>query len=307
MATATARFSSTTAERLTAVRPSYRDAMRGQSVSSARGARACSAAIAAWSPYSPGRSSAVVVHAGVAPGVAQQHQREQPACLGLVRHQLEQHAAEADRLVAQLAPDQQVRTRREVALVEDQVERCQHRAQPVRQMVVLRNLVADARRLDLALGPHEPLLHRRLTREEGARHLRSGEPAQGSQGERDARLGGERGVAAGEEQPQPVVWDRAHGLVGLLAAAQRLQLAQLLRVAPLAAQAVDRAVARGAHDPAAGIGRDSVARPALDRSGERLLHRLLGEVEVAEDPDQGCDRPPRLAPEQAVDYRAWSR
>jgi hypothetical protein len=74
-----------------------------------------------------------------------------------------------------------------------------------------------------------------------------------------------------------------------------------------APQAVDRAVARGAHDPAPGVGRDPVARPALHRRGERLLNGLLGKVEVAEDPDQGGDRPSRLTPEQAIDFRAGSR
>jgi hypothetical protein len=39
----------------------------------------------------------------------------------------------------------------------------------------------------------------------------------------------------------------------------------------------------------------------LERDHERLLDRLLGEVEVAEDADQGGDRPSRLAPEQAID------
>ena len=34
---------------------------------------------------------------------------------------------------------------------------------------------------------------------------------------------------------------------------------------------------------------------------ERVLDGLLGEVEVAQDPDQGRDRPARLLPEQAVD------
>jgi hypothetical protein len=53
-------------------------------------------------------------------------------------------------------------------------------------------------------------------------------------------------------------------------------------------------------------------RPPLQRDDEGVLHRLLREIEVAEDPDQGRDRPPRLVPEQAVDdlrrrsYRAAS-
>ena len=45
-----------------------------------------------------------------------------------------------------------------------------------------------------------------------------------------------------------------------------------------------------------------MVRPALERDDERLLDRLLGQIEVAEDADQRRDRPPRLAPEQAVDY-----
>ena len=69
----------------------------------------------------------------------------------------------------------------------------------------------------------------------------------------------------------------------------------------LAAQPVDRLVARDPGDPGAGVVGDAVARPALERDHERLLHRLLGEVEVAEDADQAGDRPPRLVPEQAVD------
>ena len=47
--------------------------------------------------------------------------------------------------------------------------------------------------------------------------------------------------------------------------------------------------------------RDAVARPALERDDEGLLHGLLGGVEVTEDADQARDRPSRLVPEQAVD------
>jgi hypothetical protein len=71
--------------------------------------------------------------------------------------------------------------------------------------------------------------------------------------------------------------------------------------AALAPQAVDRPVARGRRDPRGGIGRDAVARPALERDEERVLDRLLGAVEVAERAREDGDRLPRLAPEQAVD------
>ena len=42
-------------------------------------------------------------------------------------------------------------------------------------------------------------------------------------------------------------------------------------------------------------------REVIERHEERVLHRLLGAVEVAEDVGENGDRPSRLAPEQAVD------
>jgi hypothetical protein len=42
-------------------------------------------------------------------------------------------------------------------------------------------------------------------------------------------------------------------------------------------------------------------RPPLQRDGECLLHGLLSQVEVAQDPDEGRDRLPLLLPKQAVD------
>jgi len=43
--------------------------------------------------------------------------------------------------------------------------------------------------------------------------------------------------------------------------------------------------------------------PPLQGDREGFLHRLLGQVEVTQDPDEGCDRPALLLPEQAVDDR----
>jgi hypothetical protein len=41
--------------------------------------------------------------------------------------------------------------------------------------------------------------------------------------------------------------------------------------------------------------------PGAERLGERLLHGVLGQFEVAQDPDQGCNRSTLLLPEQSVD------
>ena len=64
----------------------------------------------------------------------------------------------------------------------------------------------------------------------------------------------------------------------------------------VAADAVDRAVARRRHQPGARVGRDAVARPALRGDREGLLRGFLGEVEVAEEADQrGEDAAPLVA------------
>jgi hypothetical protein len=52
------------------------------------------------------------------------------------------------------------------------------------------------------------------------------------------------------------------------------------------ANPVNRAVARGRHQPRTGIGGRSLARPPLGRDRKRLLRGLLGDVEVAEEADQ---------------------
>jgi hypothetical protein len=115
-------------------------------------------------------------------------------------------------------------------------------------------------------------------------------------------------MAAGKDQPEPVI---VHVRIRLLLLLQvlgaRLKplealedlLLQLQR--PGTAKAIDRLVPGDPGDPGARVVRDPVARPALQCDDERLLDRLLGGVEIPEDPDQTGDRPSRLVPEQAVD------
>jgi hypothetical protein len=80
-----------------------------------------------------------------------------------------------------------------------------------------------------------------------------------------------------------------------------LELRTLCLQNALAPQPVDRSIARHARDPGARVVREPVDRPAFESDHERLLDSLFGGVEVAEDANQGRDRPPGLMPEQAVD------
>jgi hypothetical protein len=95
-------------------------------------------------------------------------------------------------------------------------------------------------------------------------------------------------MAAGEDQLEPfvgnggllVLWD-------LLGACEQLRLA---REGPLAADPVDRPIARRRDDPGARVARDAVPGPALGRPDEGVLNRVLGEIEVTEDAAEDRDR-----------------
>ena len=100
--------------------------------------------------------------------------------------------------------------------------------------------------------------------------------------------GRKRRMAAGEDEPQPIVLD---GLAvpwsGLVDDGIHLLGDILHRVEPRAsAYAIDGLEATGRYQPRARIRRHAVARPLLERRAEGVVQRLLGEVEVAEQPDQ---------------------
>ena len=215
--------------------------------------------------------------------------------LGLVGHQLRERRAETKRLRRKV--DAAV-----VALVEDQVDNGQHRPEPLGQQMVGRNAERDAGILDLALCARKPPLHRLLGDEERAGDLLGAKPAERAQRQRDLRLEPERGVAAGEDQLQPLVRERLlvhlvlHGL-------GHLEQARLLGERALATQAVDRAVAGRDRQPRARIGRRAVARPALGGSRERLLRGFLGEIEVAEEADQAREHTAPLVAEDLLEQR----
>jgi hypothetical protein len=64
---------------------------------------------------------------------------------------------------------------------------------------------------------------------------------------------------------------------------------------------VDRTMPGGRRDPAARVRRRAAGRPLAHGDGERLLHRVLGDVDVAEDSNQGGYRSAGLLAEDPPD------
>ena len=150
-----------------------------------------------------------------------------------------------------------------------------------------RNPQWDTGIANLPLRAHESLREGRFRNDERACDLRRREAADEAQRQRDLRLGRERRVAAGEDQLQSLVRDR-----GLLVVRELRGAGEQLRFAReclLAADPVDRAVSRRGDDPGPGARRRALARPAFGRLDERVLNRVLGEVEVAEDAAEDRD------------------
>ena len=107
-------------------------------------------------------------------------------------------------------------------------------------------------------------------------------------------------MAAGEDEAEPLV---AHGtlLSGLVGGGEQHRLRLPCIAARLPAQPVDGPATRGRDDPAGGAGRHTLSGPVFDRDGERVLHGILGEVDVAEGADEDRHRAPVLRPEDTGD------
>ena len=112
-------------------------------------------------------------------------------------------------------------------------------------------------------------------------------------------------MAAREDQAETVILDRAvvgaHVMLLGVDAHELGEAAGPLRQRPIAAQAIDRPPARRDGDPRARVGRHAVARPGGHGGGEGVLHRVLGELEVADVPDQGREDRRSLLAEGTLD------
>ena len=224
-----------------------------------------------------------------APRFVQQHQREQSQRLGL-RQQVDEQTSQADRLAREVGPRQRAPRRRGIPLVEHEVDHVQHRVEPPRQIAPHRHLIGNARVPNLCLGAHDALGHRGRTSEKGAGDLLGREAADLAQGQRDLRVRRQSRMAAGEDQPQPIVLDTLPVPCGGVACRNVKSAGDLLerRVEPGApAHCVDGLEAAGRHEPCPGIGGYAITRPPLYCCGKGIVQRFFGEVEVAEQADQG--------------------
>ncbi len=194
--------------------------------------------------------------------IVQQHQRQQAHHLG-VGQQFQQQPAEADGLGAKIGPGQRRPRRSRIALVEHQVDHPQHAVEPCRQFLALRHAVGNPRIADPCLCTHDTLGDGGGRGEEGPRDLLGGQVADFAQGQRHARIGRQRRVAAGEDQPQTIVFHLVE-LRFMRLALQLLGQQPQRGIEPCPpAQGIDGLEAPGGHQPGARIARYAVARPLL--------------------------------------------
>ena len=217
-----------------------------------------------------------------------------------------EQAAKPDRFARQIRPHQILARGCRIAFGEDEIDHREHAAQPRLQRFAFRHLVGNSGEPDFLLGADQALRHGVLADQKGARDLRGGQPADRAQRQRDLDLGRERRMAAGKDQPQHVVVER-----GARRPRRRpprscsnslRQLALLAAKRDLPADPVDRLVASDIDQPRPRIGRRIGGGPAFQRHRERILQRILGEIEIADQADQRRQRPTRLVAEYFFDF-----
>jgi len=196
-------------------------------------------------------------------GQVEPDQREQAERFGLVGQEPHHQAGQPLRVPGDVAAEGEVARGGQVTLVEHEVEDGEDLAEPLAVVVGAGHTVGDASDGDLAFGADNPLGDGGFGDDECAGDLRRGQPCHRSQGERHLRVPVERGVAAGEDQSQPVI---------RLAAGRVLQSGeqrQLVAVPGVPAYAVEPLATGGGEQPRPGAIGDTVARPVLERLDQR--------------------------------------
>src|ERR1700722_4966500 len=93
----------------------------------------------------------------------------------------------------------------DIALVKDQIEHMQHRAKPLRPLLIGGQSERGSGRLDALFGATDSLGHGCLGHQEGVRDLRGCKATHGAQGESNGRWLAEGGMTAHEKQDERVI------------------------------------------------------------------------------------------------------
>lgn len=179
-----------------------------------------------------------------------------------------------------------------------------HVGQPLEQGVPVGHREGDPGVPDLAAGADQPLGHGGLRDEERRGDLPHREAGDVAQGQRHPSLRGERRVAARQDEAQVVVLDLQVRVLmpvdALLGSCIGERVGGRGRAA-LSADDVERLTPRRGGQPRPGAVGNSIHRPTGGRGGERLLHGVLGQLEIPEPAGQGRDDPGPLLPPRAFD------
>ena len=229
--------------------------------------------------------------------------------LGLAGRELRQNAAESQRVLAERRAHPVVTRGRRVAFVEDEVDDAEHRRKPRRELGAARHLERHLRLRERALRAHDALRDRRLGHEKRARDLIGGEAAEQAQCQRDLRVGGQHGMARGEDEPQQIVADvvidarrRDRERPTPAASSSSWPSCSCLRSSSFWRRSeIDRAMLRGGHEPCAGIIGNARLGPLLERDHERILREVLGQADVAHDAREPGDHLRRLDSPDGID------
>jgi hypothetical protein len=152
--------------------------------------------------------------------------------------------------------------------------------------------VGDVGVADLPLGPDDSLGDGRFVGEERPGYLFGGQAAESAQRESDPCLEREGGMAAGEDEPQPVIADGLGVEVEVVfceGGHRAGDLRQFPGAGCLTAQAVQGFSASRGNEPRRGAGWDAFG-PCRCRGYPGFLERVLGEVEIAQHADERGQR-----------------
>ena len=233
-----------------------------------------------------------------APGIGQQHERQQPGDLAVLGQESSEQAREPDRLRGQVCPVQRGTRARRVALVEQEVEHVQDHAEPILALRLGRQVEAGAGVPDRLLRAADALGHRGLGDQEGVRDLGRRQAADRSERQRELRRHRERRVAAQEQERERVVPLGDRPRVGHV---EDRDLFLATTAGALAAPPVDQPPGGHRDEPGSRVLGHALLGP-LRRGGEqRLLHGVLARVEPAVPTDERAEDLRRELAQQVLD------